>query len=328
MGIFDWFFSKVVDSNNKNKTHNDERDLIKIIDLDYSKEDDLYYHNNELFTGFVSQYQHQNGSVSIKQEYRNGKREGKHTVYWSNGNKKMEYFECSNGEEKDKRYWEYDGSEMSKEDGEERYLKERDKILKDLLSQFGEGKNNNSNNEESDLFGYLNKELETDFKQSDYSIPQNLLNYNDEDGLYYFGNKIFSGYVIVDSFDNGKPKRIVEYKDGIEGGDVKHYYENGQLEVESCELEGIPTGLVKMYHENGQLSSETIFENGVPSGIGKHWNENGVLTNEITFQEGVPFKSKWYYENGNPKREEFDKKGKTISKCWDKDGNEIECEEE
>ena len=118
--------------------------------------------------------------------------------------------------------------------------------------------------------------------------------------MYYFKNKIFNGFVIRDTFENGKPRNIIEYKNGIEGGVLKLFYENGYLWVDGFEFEGLPDGLTKMY------------------------KENGLLNNEITFDNGNPIKSKWYYDNGKVKREE-DEKG--LKKCWDENGNEIECED-
>lgn len=131
-------------------------------------------------------------------------------------------------------------------------------------------------------------------------IPHNLLEFKSENGLYYFKNKIFNGFVIRDTFENGKPRNIIEYKNGIEGGVLKLFYENGYLWVDGFEFEGLPDGLTKMY------------------------KENGLLNNEITFDNGNPIKSKWYYDNGKVKREE-DEKG--LKKCWDENGNEIECED-
>ena len=92
------------------------------------------------------------------------------------------------------------------------------------------------------------------------------------------------------------------------------------------EINKIKDNYLRDYHDNGKLSSETELRNGIPHGLGKSWDENGILNNEIIFENGIPIKSTWYHSNGTPKKEEFDEKGKIISKCWDEDGNEIKCE--
>ncbi|MBU46576.1 MAG: hypothetical protein CMD28_04015 [Flavobacteriales bacterium] len=61
-----------------------------------------------------------------------------------------------------------------------------------------------------------------------------------------------------------------------------------------------------MYYNNGQLKVETFFN--------KDFNRDGIY--------------KSYYENGQLKSEENYKDDTVISqKCWDEDGNEIECKE-
>jgi antitoxin component YwqK of YwqJK toxin-antitoxin module len=196
----------------KTKKKNNTDVIINDDDLNYSEDDHLYYYNNELVNEFVYKF-HENGKISIKQEYKNGRREGKHTVYWDNGNKKIEYIECGNGEEKDKRYWHPDGSEMSTKDGEEWVKKENERIFSMLM---GEIEDDEANNEESGLFSSINEVLDSSFKQEDYSIPLKLT--EEINGLIYFENKLFSGFLIVESFKNGKPKRIAEYKDGVKKG--------------------------------------------------------------------------------------------------------------
>mgnify|MGYP006188358569 FL=1 len=58
------------------------------------------------------------------------------------------------------------------------------------------------------------------------------------------------------------------------------------------------------YYDNGQLYLDRIYKDGKLEGIWKSYYENGQLNYE------------WNY-----------KEGKLISqKCWDENGNKIECE--
>ncbi|MDC1024531.1 toxin-antitoxin system YwqK family antitoxin [Flavobacteriales bacterium] len=296
-------------------------------------------------------------------------------------------------------------------------------------------KKTNIDDNESEIFNSLNKKLGTNFKQNDYTIPIDLV--NKIDNLIYFKNQLYSGFITMEKFNDGTPKKIMEYKNGIQEGGFKEYWLNGKIKIDSniknkkihgknkeyfqngnLQLEGnfnngkenglwkgyyedgqkkieeeykngINHGVYKKYHrngelcqevkfengkedglykeyfedgtlfreilfkngeevvgpkeediivegeqkerfldyhENGKLSSETEIKNGIPHGLGKSWDENGILNNEIIFENGIPIKSTWYHSNGTPKKEEFDEKGKIISKCWDEDGNEIKCE--
>jgi antitoxin component YwqK of YwqJK toxin-antitoxin module len=81
------------------------------------------------------------------------------------------------------------------------------------------------------LFDSLNKEFKTDFQQSNYTIPLELLERIDD--LFYFENKLFNGYCTIESFDDGRPKKVVEFKNGIEERTFKEWDENGN-EIE-CE---------------------------------------------------------------------------------------------
>ena len=58
-------------------------------------------------------------------------------------------------------------------------------------------------------------------------------------------------------------------------------------------------------------------------------NENGQKDYENTYKDGeLNGKSTWWHENGQKSGEATYKDGAVISsKCWDEDGNEIDCDE-
>jgi antitoxin component YwqK of YwqJK toxin-antitoxin module len=116
-------------------------------------------------------------------------------------------------------------------------------------------------------------------------------------------------------------------------------YQNGQVKFEMKCKNGTPDGLWKYYNEEGQLQSEGIWKDGKNDGLWKYYNEEGQLTGENVYVDGNEMIRKHYHENGQLQTEinrtvtpstvkNWDQNGVLIScKCFDKDRNEIECEE-
>ena len=63
-------------------------------------------------------------------------------------------------------------------------------------------------------------------------------------------------------------------------------------------------GLRRTWHGDGQLEYEGYYKDDKPNGLHKSWYEDGQLMNEHI------------YKGGNC----------VNAKCWDEDGNEIECD--
>ncbi len=72
--------------------------------------------------------------------------------------------------------------------------------------------------------GYIEKTLSNFKKKNEgYAFPKEALTIIDE--LTYIGEekKIFNGYEIIETFDDGKPKKIVKYKDGKRTNEYKEH---------------------------------------------------------------------------------------------------------
>jgi|TARA_B110000240_G_scaffold174638_1_gene201240 antitoxin component YwqK of YwqJK toxin-antitoxin module len=106
-------------------------------------------------------------------------------------------------------------------------------------------------------------------------------------------------------YENGQLRDEINYSNGEEDGLKRIYYENGQLQFEVRFKNGKEDGPIKSYHQNGKIWFEGKYVNGEEDGISKEYNKNGGLIREFKNENGV-----FIYE-----------------KCWDEDGNEIECEE-
>ena len=95
-------------------------------------------------------------------------------------------------------------------------------------------------------------------------------------------------------------ENFVNYqRDGLH----REWNENGQLEIEMNYKDDKPNGLYKRYYENGGLREESNYKDWKLDGLYKSWYENGQLMNEHIYKDG----------------------NCVNAKCWDEDGNEIEC---
>jgi antitoxin component YwqK of YwqJK toxin-antitoxin module len=88
-------------------------------------------------------------------------------------------------------------------------------------------------------------------------------------------------------------------------------------------------GLEENYHKNGKLKECGNWKNGKQVGVWKLFYETGKVMLEQTRNENgeVHGITKLYHKNGQLWREEYyDCDNMTSKKCWDKKGNEINCE--
>jgi len=122
--------------------------------------------------------------------------------------------------------------------------------------------------------------------------------------VYKNGQTIVSEGVIpdsqvVDRYENGKIRNIIQYKKGMREGKAIGFYQSGKLKIESTYKNDNPNGITKTYYETGQLKSES----------------------EIVEGKNVLYKE--YHENGKIKEEEYYKNGEGISKIYDINGNPV-----
>ena len=96
-----------------------------------------------------------------------------------------------------------------------------------------------------------------------------------------------------------------EYVNEKENGIWKVYYDNGQLEKEGNVIDGKEDGTWKYFYKTSELQSEGNYNNGKRNGVWFGFHENGTK------------RRKSYFNMGEVKEET----------CWDKEGNEIKCEE-
>lgn len=88
-----------------------------------------------------------------------------------------------------------------------------------------------------------------------------------------------------DYYNNGNLRGEIPFKHGKTEGVVKAYHESGNLKYEATHKNGKIEGIAKSYYDNGNLERETPVKNGKSDGIAKSYMPNGKLLITITFQE-------------------------------------------
>ena len=115
---------------------------------------------------------------------------------------------------------------------------------------------------------------------------------------------------VVETYNNGDIKSITYHKktrNKIEKVKYEEYHWNGgQKKKEETYKDGIKDGLYTEWFDNGQKYWEVTYKDGKLDGLLTSWYANGQKKWEATFRGG-----------------EF-----ISSKCWDWNGNEMDCPSE
>ncbi len=133
-----------------------------------------------------------------------------------------------------------------------------------------------------------------------------------ENGIYYFDNKPFSGYIrstyssnalkslaayfkgnqhgtAKAFYPNGKLKTQRNYKNGLAYGRHWGYWENGNKKFDFTYFDDRREGLQKQWYESGNQYSELRFANDKENGLQKAWRENGKAYINYEVKEGVRY---------------------------------------
>ncbi len=107
---------------------------------------------------------------------------------------------------------------------------------------------------------------------------------------YHLNDTIpFTG-LAVDYYENSKNVRTaLEYKNGhTKLGKVRGYYESGKLQMEFSygDIDGMEDGDSRIWYENGQLKNKGQYLKGAPEGIWLYYNEKGVLIKTEEYKDG------------------------------------------
>lgn len=81
-------------------------------------------------------------------------------------------------------------------------------------------------------------------------------------------------------------KAIGNYRDGLESGMWKFYYENNRIMQEGEFIDGLANGKHTSYYYNGQLKETGLYDYGLKVGTWNYYHEDGVLKLTITYKKG------------------------------------------
>ena len=144
------------------------------------------------------------------------------------------------------------------------------------------------------------------FEKVDVSkIPNTTIFENDaklklNNGVYYFNNKPFSGYIKSEHITS-TTKSIGSYYLGKQHGITITYFPKGKIESERSYKNGIGYGRHLGYWENGNMKYDFIYFNDMREGVQKQWYQSGSPYYALNFnndrENGM---QKAWRENGKP----------------------------
>lgn len=152
-------------------------------------------------------------------------------------------------------------------------------------------------------------------------------NYRDdgtvESELYYNENGKLEGEQ-KRYYPDGQIERISTYKNGQKEGPVKEYYADGQLKLDETYKEDVRTGVSTEYYPNGQKKSFYTFKEYYRTGPFKIYYDDGKLKEEGEAENDNYVYRKTYYKNGQLKSYWTDNNGTwTEIESYDEDGKQL-----
>jgi hypothetical protein len=102
-----------------------------------------------------------------------------------------------------------------------------------------------------------------------------------------------------DYHDNGKVKMKYQLdENGNWIGDVKQFYESGELEFECYYVSGVPEGLARFYYETGVLRLTKPYSMGIIDGNAQWYDSLGNLSYSELYSNDTLINCYWYNEKG------------------------------
>jgi antitoxin component YwqK of YwqJK toxin-antitoxin module len=105
------------------------------------------------------------------------------------------------------------------------------------------------------------------------------------DGVYFAGDSPYTGLYTA-SFDNGKSRISMNLVDGLKEGEVKVYFENGDLNEIRSYKKNIMDGTWLTFNKNKIKIAEAHYLDGKKDGKWLIWDDNGNLIYELEYTAG------------------------------------------
>lgn len=81
--------------------------------------------------------------------------------------------------------------------------------------------------------------------------------------------------------------QVIEYKDGKKNGNLKEFFENGNLKTIQHYKDDKQIDTAVFFHPNGKKAGIQMYNNGLFAGCWEKFNEEGKLYSKICFDNGV-----------------------------------------
>lgn len=103
----------------------------------------------------------------------------------------------------------------------------------------------------------------------------------------------------ISYYNNGNIRYKTYYKDGVEKGQRKEYYQDGSLKGTKMVDGGVVSGSIITYHNNGKKETEAMYKNGKADGLWKVYYDTGEKKSEIPYSnDKINGVVKEFYKNG------------------------------
>ncbi|MEI9919714.1 MAG: CHAT domain-containing protein [Bacteroidota bacterium] len=238
----------------------------------YAKSIDPYVFHGE------SNFYHENGKLSYRQIYVEGKREGPCAEYYQNGNEK------STGQ-----------FHEDMQEGKWQYFFEDGKLQIELTF---------SKNDKTGpiKFYYNNGKVEEESTYKNGKLEGVSLRYNEQGnktGLFTYKADTLNG-IGENYYESGKLKDHSDYKKGYKTGPYIEYYESGATMNSGAYKNGKQVGPWTYYYEDGKVKNKGRYDdNGEETGVWEYYYQNGKMSDRGSLVDGLG-EGEWitYYDDG------------------------------
>ncbi|MGE4586979.1 MAG: toxin-antitoxin system YwqK family antitoxin [Mangrovibacterium sp.] len=104
-------------------------------------------------------------------------------------------------------------------------------------------------------------------------------------GIYYLDSKPYTGIYTI-SYDNGNPQMTISLKEGVKDGEIRSFFENGQVREICFYKNNLMDGIWTTYNEKGIKVAKAAYREGKKHGEWAVWDDRGQLIYEMYYFEG------------------------------------------
>jgi antitoxin component YwqK of YwqJK toxin-antitoxin module len=147
------------------------------------------------------------------------------------------------------------------------------------------------------FFSFSQREQKQETLIPEITVEEGNSSLHKENGVYYFDNSLFSGY-IISKYENGNLKEKSGYVNGKKQGLSQTWFDNGTIQDERYYTNGEKDGIHRGWYENGSKRFEYSFKDGLNDGVSTEWYQSGEILKRIVYKNGTEENAKAWGING------------------------------